>query len=46
MTAATAGRKSLIEIIGNLPDSAVEKLASYASFLQSEYTTKNNDGFF
>jgi hypothetical protein len=46
MTTATVERESLMEIIGSLPDSAIEKLASYAAFLQSEYTTKDNDGFF
>jgi hypothetical protein len=46
MTTVMAERESLIEIIRSLPDSAIEKLVSYAAFLQSEYTTKDDDVFF
>jgi hypothetical protein len=36
MTTATIERESLIEIIRNLPDSAIGKLVSYTDFLRYE----------
>jgi hypothetical protein len=36
MTTVTAEREGLIEIIGGLSDSAIEKLVSYVDFLRYE----------
>lgn len=46
MTAAAVERDVLIDAIWTLPDPAIEKLASYASFLESEYLNDNDDGFY